>query len=238
MTPSTWLVHLSAPPDREARLHALLSPDERERMARFAFPWLRTRFAVAHAALRIVAARHGAGPPAAQRWGAGPHGKPYLREPAPPVELNLSHAGDWAIVAVGHDRPVGVDIEAIVPDRVSPAMIDMVSSPAERTAFASMPPHARAAAFFRLWVRKEAVIKALGTGLARALHTIDVPLVPAAPPDGVVLRPPLPGRRSWLWDVPAPTGHLAALVLDQPEGEPPRAPAPPGWLDLDDLDPP
>jgi 4'-phosphopantetheinyl transferase len=234
MTPALWLVPLWAPPARQAELEALLEPHERERLERFAFPWLRTRYAVAHAALRTVAARCLGRSPAALRFAVGPHGKPYL--PGTDLELNLSHAGDWGMIALGHDRPVGVDLEAIVPRRVDGSMIRAVTSAAERAAFATMPAHEHAIAFFRLWVRKEAVIKALGTGLSRALDTIDVPLGPQAPPDGVTLRPaPPPGVRWWLWDVPAPTGHLAAVVVGQPAHEPPRPPGPLDWLTLDDL---
>ncbi|MCX4241459.1 4'-phosphopantetheinyl transferase family protein [Paraliomyxa miuraensis] len=234
--PGAWLVHLWAPPEREARLLRLLSEDDRQRCARFVFPWLETRFAVAHAALRVIASRHGAGPPSQQRWTKGPHGKPALVDSA--FEINLSHAGDWALVAVSHDGPVGVDIEALAPERVSPGMVKTVTSELERAAFATLCEPQHSAAFFRLWVRKEAMLKALGTGLTRRLGTIDVPLQTEAPPDGVVLRPPVPGRRPWLWDLPAPLGYLAAMVVLQPEGEPARPPGPLQWLSLDDLDPP
>jgi 4'-phosphopantetheinyl transferase len=236
VTPELWLVHLWAPPACQARLEARLEPDERERGARFAFPWLRTRHAVAHAALRTIAARQLGRPPATLRWATGPYGKPYLADAS--LELNLSHAGDWGMIAVGHRHPVGVDIEAISPGRAGPEMIRAVTSSVERAAFARLPAREHAIAFFRLWVRKEAVIKALGTGLSRALDTIDVPLGAEAPPDGVVLRPvPTPGVRWWLWDVPAPLGHLAALVVGQPEHEPPQPPGPLGWMTLADLDP-
>lgn len=249
MTPELWLVPLWAPADRQARLEAMLEPDERARLERFAFPWLRTRAAVAHAALRTVAARHLGVPPTSLRWAAGPSGKPWL--PGTGLELNMSHAGDWGMIAIGHRNPVGVDLEAIAPLRASPDMIRAVTSTAERAAFAALPEREHAVAFFRLWVRKEAVIKALGTGLSRPLDTIDVPLSADAPPDGVVLRPSdadararpngepsrAPDLRLWLWDVPAPLGHLAALVVAQPRDEPPRPPGPLGWLGLDDLDP-
>lgn len=244
MTPELWLVPLWAPPQRQARLEVMLEPHERERLERFVFPWLRTRYAVAHAALRTIAARHLGCERAALRWSAGPQGKPWL--PGTGLELNMSHAGDWGMIAVGHRHPVGVDVEAITPDRASPELIRAVTSTAERAAFAALPAHEHAVAFFRLWVRKEAVIKALGTGLSRPLDTIDVPLAAEAPPAGVVLRPSQadahahdvpPALRWWLWDVPAPLGHLAALVVGQPEHEPPQPPGPLGWLGLDDLDP-
>ncbi len=234
MTPALWLVPLWAPPDRQAVLEAMLDPHEQERLRQFAFPWLRTRYAVAHAALRTVAARCLGTAPTDVRWATGPYGKPFPAGSG--LELNLSHAGDWGMIAVGHRCPVGVDIEAIVPGRAGPEMIRAVTSTAERAAFAALPVREHPRAFFRLWVRKEAVIKALGTGLSRPLDTIDVPLAAEAPPGGVVLRPsPAPGVRWWLWDVPAPLGHLAALVVGQPEGEPPRPPGSPEWLTLDDL---
>ncbi len=249
MTPELWLVPLWAPAACQARLEAMLEPHEREQAERFAFPWLRTRYAVAHAALRTIAARCLGATPASLRWAARPNGKPWL--PGAGLELNLSHTGDWGMIAVGHRYPVGVDIEAITPDRANPDMIRAVTSTAERAAFAALPPREHAVAFFRLWVRKEAVIKALGTGLSRRLDTIDVPLAADAPRDGVVLRPseadarargdrngePAPDLRWWLWDVPAPLGHLAALVVGQPDDEPPQPPGPLGWLGLDDLDP-
>jgi 4'-phosphopantetheinyl transferase len=237
--PELFLVHLWAPAERQAALEAMLEPHERERAERFAFPWLRTRYTVAHAALRTIAARRLGTEPTALRWSTSRFGKPCL--PGTGLELNLSHAGDWGLVALGDRDPLGVDLEAIVPERASPEMIRAVTSPAERAAFAALPAREHAAAFFRLWVRKEAVIKALGTGLSRPLDTIDVPLAPAAPPEGVVLRPsrsdgaPAPGMRWRLFDVPAPTGHLAALVVAQPTHEPLRPPGPPRWLTLDDL---
>jgi 4'-phosphopantetheinyl transferase len=234
VTPRLWLVPLWAPPARQAELEAMLEPHERERLARFAFPWLRTRYAVAHAALRTVAARHLACSPAALRFAAGPHGKPLL--PGTGLELSLSHADGWGMIALGPAHPVGVDLEAIAPRRVDASMIRAVTSARERAAFAAMPAHEQVVAFFRLWVRKEAVIKALGTGLSRPLDTIDVPLHAEAPPGGVTLRPaPRPDVRWWLWDVPAPTGYLAAVVVGQPPHEPPRPPEPLRWLTLDDL---
>lgn len=248
MTPELWLVPLWASAEQQARLATMLEPHERERLERFVFPWLRIRYAVAHAALRTVAGRCLGVPPASLRWAAGPNGKPWL--PGSGLELNMSHAGDWGLIAVGHRHVVGVDIEAIAPNRASPDMIRAVTSTAERAAFAALPEREHAVAFFRLWVRKEAVIKALGTGLSRRLDSIDVPLAADAPPDGVVLRPSdadararhgdpstSPDLRWWLWDVPAPLGHLAAIVVGQPADEPERPPGPLGWLGLEDLDP-
>lgn len=236
MRPTLWLVRLWAPPQRLVRLRRLLSAQERARADRFVFDRLRPPFIVAHAALRTVAGRTIGAPPQSLRFGKGEFGKPHLLDV--PLEFNLSHSGEWGLIALGFDHPVGVDIEAIAPRRISDGMIESVTSTTERAGFAALPPARVPATFFRLWVRKEAVIKGLGTGLTRRLSTIDVPLVAEAPRDGIVLRPPpRDDMRWWLWDVSAPLGYMAALVVRQPRDEDPLLPQEVQILSLDELDP-
>ncbi len=236
MRPALWLVRLWAPPERLVRLRRLLSDEERARADRFVFDRLRPPFIVAHAALRILAGKTIGAPPPSLRFEKGEFGKPRLLDA--PLELNLSHSGEWGLIALGFDHPVGADIEAIAPRRISDGMIESVTSTTERALFAALPPARVTASFFRLWVRKEAVIKALGTGLTRRLSTIDVPIDPDAPRDGIVLRPPpRDDMRWWLWDVSAPLGYLAALVVQQPRGEDPLPPQEVRFLSLDELDP-
>ncbi len=237
MSIQLWQVKLWASEPQLRRLLPMLDPAERAQADRFVFPWLRVRYIVAHAALRVAVARARGCAPASLAWVAGPHGKPSLRDH--PLAFNLSHSGDWGLIAVGGQADIGVDIEAVHPPRVTPALIRTVTSSTELRAFESMSERERQIAFFRLWVRKEAVIKALGTGLSRPLDTIDVPLGADAPVDGIRLHPssPDPGVRWWVWDLSSPLGYCSALVLGQPGTTRPPAPGPVGVLDLEDLVP-
>ncbi|MCH9688341.1 MAG: 4'-phosphopantetheinyl transferase superfamily protein [Deltaproteobacteria bacterium] len=234
MSIDLWQVRLWADPAALQHLQTILDPQERARTERFVFPWLGVRYTVAHAALRVIVAHALGRHPASLQWERGRHGKPAL--PGAPVSFNLSHCDDWGLIAVTDGEPVGVDLEAIAPVRVTPEMVRSVTSPTEQLAIEAMSPHARALAFYRLWVRKEAVIKALGTGLSRSLHTIDVPLGAEPHVDGIELRPPPDTLTRWrVWDVPAPTGHFAAVVVGQITRGPVAPPRPVRTVSVDDL---
>lgn len=93
------------------------------------------------------------------------HGKPYLAlsawDDSPVPQFSLSHCRD-AVAAVVGRCPVGVDVEC--RGRYRESLASYVLSEAE---LASLPADAeqRDLQFTRLWTRKEAVAKLLGTGL-------------------------------------------------------------------------
>jgi 4'-phosphopantetheinyl transferase len=190
---------------------ALLDDAERARATRFVRPPDRQRFVLAHAALRLFLARCLDIQPTAVRYANGVHGKPHLGPGLPPLEFNLSHSGGLGVVAVTQDRSVGVDVEQLrdVPDALSIA--DTHFSSAERAVLRSLPRVEQRGAFFRCWTRKEAVIKATGEGLSRALDSFDVDLTPGAT-SALKRFDCRPGEESGLSlrDLPASPGHAAA----------------------------
>jgi 4'-phosphopantetheinyl transferase len=91
---------------------SVLSEDEVARRNRFKFEKDRVRWSAARSALRVILSKY-AGTDAAQiGFAVGKHGKPSLLDGGD-IEFNLSHAGDWALIAVARIVPVGVDIEQI-----------------------------------------------------------------------------------------------------------------------------
>ena len=97
---------------------------------------------------------------------AQPDGKPYLIG-APQVQFNLSHAGDWAVCAVG-SHPVGVDIEQCRAGRRDVAR--RFFHPDEVQYLDTLSPAARTDAFYTLWTLKESYVKADGRGLRLLRH--------------------------------------------------------------------
>ena len=98
----------------------LLSNEERERAARFAFEPDRRRYIVTRALLRqLLAARLGI-PPEAVELAAGARGKPALagQLAASALRFNVSHCQDVAVYAFASGREVGIDVEAVreLPD--------------------------------------------------------------------------------------------------------------------------
>lgn len=99
-------------------------------------------------------------------------GKPYLTDIAD-LHFNISHSGDWVVCAIA-DMPVGVDIEEIREDRVTPALMEKVLSEKEREYLASCHATERSQVFYRYWTLKEAYAKYTGEGLGGVAAHIEV----------------------------------------------------------------
>lgn len=199
--------------DGVAAAEATLSPDERARGAAFVFPHLRRRYRLARGFLRAALGAHLQAAPASLRFAYGPQGKPALAEPAP-LCFNLSHSEDLALLAIleGEDGgDIGVDIERLrdMSDLDGVAASQYCAS--ERAALGALPWPERRALFFRLWARKEAVLKALGTGLSLAPTEVEVSV---GAPRLLRLRGDEAAARAWrLLDLDAAEGFAAALAL-------------------------
>jgi 4'-phosphopantetheinyl transferase len=144
---------------------------ERARAARFQRPEHHRRYVLAHGLQRFVLASYLGIEPHAVRYRFGPHGKPFIDHPAD-LSCSLSYSGDRFVIAVGRSQ-LGVDIEAWAPF-AHEDVIAAAFSAAEQTQLAALGPHERRAAFFDLWTRKEAYLKATGVGIGDGLQHVDV----------------------------------------------------------------
>jgi 4'-phosphopantetheinyl transferase len=160
-----------------------LTPPEQARAARFAREEDRVRFQLGRAATRCILGRYLALPAGQIRIEAGPHGKPQVGGvPADrAVHFNLSHSGGWILVAFARSFALGIDVETLTAQRLSPELIEHVMCAGEREALQALPREQRAAAFFKCWTSKEAFLKGLGAGLSVSLRAIEVSIDPGAP---------------------------------------------------------
>jgi 4'-phosphopantetheinyl transferase len=171
------------------------------------------RFAVTRAMLRMLLADAGLGPPECLTIVAAVHGKPELSDPSA-VRFNVAHSGDVALIAIAEMREVGVDVETVRPRPDLRAVARRFFTAAEAEAVASVESDARAAAFHRCWVRKEACIKATGLGLRLALDAFDVGVDATSHLARTVMLPVPDGpARCRLADVQVPSGYAAALAV-------------------------
>jgi 4'-phosphopantetheinyl transferase len=186
----------------------VLSEEERGQAAAFVRDADRDAYVVAHVGLRVVLGVH-LGLPAAQvalirepcpLCGAA-HGRPAVAA-APGPHFSLTHCTSLAACATA-PVPVGLDVER--RDRTGP--VDSLH-PGERAVIDGLSPHLRAEAALRCWVRKEAYLKGLGTGLGRepeAEETGPGPAYGVAEPTGL---------GGWtLTDVDVTAEHLGAIAL-------------------------
>lgn len=107
------------------------------------------------------------------------HGKPKVVRPdgfpadRTLPEMSISHSGDRIAVAVTDGLPVGVDVEQEREVQVED-LVRMTLSADELPTFTGVPSADRDAAFFTIWSRKEAVLKATGRGLSIAMTKVTV----------------------------------------------------------------
>jgi 4'-phosphopantetheinyl transferase len=179
-----WRIALEPPPGVVDRLAALLSPDERARADRFRFEADRDHFLVARGSLRSILARYTGIDPGRLRFRLGEFGKPELGadDGGDRLRFNLSHSGTLALLVVAAGRRVGVDLERLRPMADAERIAARFFSAREQSELRALPEPERLAAFFRVWTRKEAYIKAIGTGLATPLDGFAVSLAPGEPP--------------------------------------------------------
>ena len=128
----------------------------------------------------------------------------------------MSHAGGLVLVAVGHGRDVGVDVEPAAAARHADAVTRLFSE-TERQALSRLPRADIELAALRCWTRKEAYVKARGTGLGQALDSFDVlhapPVDPAAPLEFVAEVAGWPVR-----EIAAGAAYTAALAASPGAG--------------------
>ena len=180
-----WVLE-SAAADVPAHVE-ILDRQESERMHAFHFAPDRLRYAVAHANVRRILGGYLQRPAESVCFAANRFGKPELaKEEKSSFHFNLSHTRSIAVVAVAQGHPVGVDVEDIRP--IEPDAAAAHFSAAELSDLGTLHGDAWLAGFYRCWTRKEAILKAEGVGLHRALDSFDVGLLRDDPAELLATR--------------------------------------------------
>jgi len=155
---------------------------------------------LANEALKSILAGYLHLAPGAIELERGPYGKPRLL--GEPLRFNLSHSERVALVAVSAELEVGVDVQAPHRATAAPWFARRVCTQRERQALGRPPDPDE---LLRLWVRKEALVKARGTGSFLDAGRLDV--LEDELPDGYVCRD---------LELPRPAGYRAAVAFASP----------------------
>lgn len=170
-----WTTDLEISQDQEAAFLNTLSRDEVIRANRFLSPIHKRRFIAARGTLRYILSQYLEIKPQELSFVYGEHNKPAI--PNTDLQFNLAHSQDIAIYGLTLDHEVGIDIEKI-QHSYNPAIAERYFSAKENKELEQIPEEEKKEAFYRLWSRKEAIIKALGKGFSQSLATFDVSLKP------------------------------------------------------------
>jgi 4'-phosphopantetheinyl transferase len=222
--PTTWSLgsadlHVWAAPLNEARATVvdsgtLLSAEERQRAERFHFERHRRRFIIGRGLVRSLLGRYLNTAPAKLIFGYGPQGKPALEDnfAESGLHFNVTHSEDLALVAVTRLGDVGVDVEKVRWLADFDELVSRFFSPREAAVFRDLSEEEKSGAFFNLWTRKEAWLKATGEGIAHSLNRVEVSFLPGEPARLITLPDNLELGGDWSLCELAPAGGFAAAV--------------------------
>ena len=152
-------------------LPELLSDDELSRYSKIKHQRARTSFLRTRASLRLILANYLQCPGADLVFNYNENGKPGLFQGSPvSLQFNLSHSGNYCLLVVTEKDEIGVDIEKLQPGRNFAALAQRFFSVAEHRMIEESLDELL---FYRMWVLKEAAVKARGMKLLAGLDRFE-----------------------------------------------------------------
>lgn len=146
----------------------IMNTAERERAQKFVRG--RESYIASRWLLRQTLARYLGIAPKAVEFLRTDKGRPYL--PQGDIDFSLSHSGDWALLAVGKEQSIGIDVELIQPTRDLKGIAENYYHPHEIAHLQTLNEADQTDYFYRLWTLKEAFFKATGSGISAGLEKI------------------------------------------------------------------
>ena len=211
-----WSVRLDEPAKAGSEA-VVLSPDEIARASRFHFEKDRIYFRRCRSALRGVLAGYLTTPAAEIRFEYLASGKPQLAGEQNPrgLQFNVSHSANMALIAVGSEHRLGVDIEKIRADVDTTTLAERFFSLRERAGLQALPDRLRVPGFFACWTRKEAFLKATGEGLSFPLEDFSVTTHPDLDPEIQEIKGSAAEGKQWfLSDLRVVEGFRATVARE------------------------
>ncbi len=218
-----WHATLAATPENLAGAAQMLPAAEREKTALVGSEAQRARLTLSRAWVRGILAKYLSQPASEIAIRRSARGKPQVvaGNNDQPLQFSVSHSADHMLVAVTRGDDVGVDLERMTRLADVERIAARFFARGEYDALLALPPDQRADAFFRAWVRKESVVKALCTGIATAFDAFSVTL--GKEPQHEIDVTGIPGiDRQLLWVRLGDIGrvdYIAAVAFGHPDAK-------------------
>jgi len=153
-------------------LQNYLSVEEQLGIEKLKFDADRHRSLIARGGLRDILARYLQKTPRNLCFHYNEHGKPYLE--CQSLHFNVSHSRDCILYAISRSAPVGIDVEYCEKDIDCVSIAKQFFQQNEYVRLLELSEKDRVLEFYRCWTRKEAILKAMGTGLSFPLNSSEV----------------------------------------------------------------
>lgn len=171
-TVDIWQIYIDIPAASIQSLKNTLDTQELERYQRLHKKHQQS-FLVSHIACRQILAQYLNLSAKQINYKKNKYGKPQLDHDTT-ICFNMSHSHNYAIIAISNHADVGVDIEFIKEKPSWEKIARRFFHPNEIAYLLDQDTNKQKTTFFQIWTRKEAYIKALGTGFATPFSSFDV----------------------------------------------------------------
>ena len=211
-----YRIRLDLPDAEVSSCREWLTTVEQQRASRFLSANKCREFTVTRASLRRILAQTIGTDPSCINIAHEQHGRPYLSNygQADGIQFSVTHSFDQAMIAVTQGRQIGVDIERVRADIDHEGLSRRFFSPSEYEALQHYSELNRLRAFFAVWTRKEAVVKAHGEGIALGLKQFDVSVDPDLPPSVLATRWDRTDIPEWsLFNLQSDAPYFASLAV-------------------------
>ena len=207
-----WLLDFTSI-DEDLYLH-FLSPDELKKADKFHFIKDRQAYTICRGVLRKLLSSYVGITPSNIEFTYNEYGKPEISNETK-INFNVSHSGDYGLLAFSSLWQLGVDLEKIKSIEYM-SLAESVFSDEEFLSLRDFSSNDIADAFFCGWTRKESFIKAIGMGLSYPLSDFCVSLDPNEDISKVKISDPALENKNWtIFDLTFNTDYKAALAIDE-----------------------
>lgn len=154
-------------------LYQFLSVEEKEKLNRIRSERGQQYFLFRKGMLRLILGRHMGMRPQDIKFLCAKFGKPYI--PYANIQFNISHSKTYLMIGISDEYSIGVDIEAkFYMHKERHRKMEDIFSLEEWKVYHMLSDEEQECFFMRTWVRKEAVCKAVGTGLTVELDRMNL----------------------------------------------------------------
>ena len=192
----------------------VLDEAEKIRARRYTQPTHHKEYVHIHAQVRYLLAKKLQQAPEQIIINRSPQGKPYLLE-YPNIAFNLSHTLDYFLLAISENCNLGVDIEYCKYRPNMEGLVNKCFAITERDYWHTLSRQDQLSVFYQFWTRKEAFVKATGSGIVLGLEQC---VVDVNNQQRFLRIPKQCGNSSdwFIHKIDVPKNYCAALVLDRP----------------------
>jgi len=208
-----WLIDIPKNLGLLSEFYQILSPNERLKANSLRLPHVRGKYVLTAVARRILLSGYLGINATELQIRLTAKGMPYLEYPSVnPLRFSISHTTALTAIAFARSQEIGVDLELIDYTLPARTMAESALTDKEMNLLAPLAKDQYVAAFYRLWVRKEAYLKAVGEGFSITPNLVDVSglcgIVNGDPPE--VTR-----EQIYIKDLSLRIGYAAAIATER-----------------------